>query len=62
VWALWLTAVATVALVAATGVLAGAAWRALAQLGVALDQLEEVKRDRHVQVLDQMGGDGRAAR
>jgi hypothetical protein len=53
--ALWLTALATVALVAVTGVLAGAAWRALAQLGVAIDQLEEVKRDRHVQVLDEMG-------
>jgi hypothetical protein len=53
--ALWLTAFATLALVAVTGVLAGAAWRALAQLEVAIDQLEEVKRDRHVQVLDEMG-------
>ena len=54
-WPLWMTALATVALVSATSVLASAAWRALAQLGLALEQLEEVKRDRHVQVLDEMG-------
>lgn len=51
----WITALATVALVAATGALAGAAWRALGQLRIAIDQLEEVKRDRHVEVLDEMG-------
>jgi hypothetical protein len=54
-FALWLTALATLALIAATALLAAAAWRALAQLRVALDQLEEVKRDRHVQVLAEMG-------
>jgi hypothetical protein len=36
-------------------VLATAAWKALAQLRIAIDQLEEVKRDRHVEVLDEMG-------
>jgi hypothetical protein len=51
----WLTALATLALVAVTGVLAAAAWRALDQLRIAIDQLEEVKRDRHVAVLDEMG-------
>jgi hypothetical protein len=51
----WLTALATVALVAVTGVLAAAAWRALDQLRIALDELEEVRRDRHVQVLDEIG-------
>jgi hypothetical protein len=51
----WLTALATLALVAVTGVLASAAWRALDQLRIAIDQLEEVKRDRHVDVLDEMG-------
>jgi hypothetical protein len=54
-WPLWVTAFAGVALVPVTGVLAGAAWRGLHQLEVAIDQLEEVKRDRHVQVLDEMG-------
>jgi siroheme synthase len=44
----WVTALAALALVAVTGVLAAAAWRALYQL-------EEVKRDRHVEVLDAMG-------
>jgi hypothetical protein len=53
--AAWLTALATLALVAVTGVLAAAAWRALDQLRIAIDQLEEVKRDRHVEVLDEMG-------
>lgn len=43
------------ALVAVTGMLAAAAWRALDQLRIAIDQLEEVKRDRHVEVLDEMG-------
>lgn len=51
----WITAFATVALVAVTGVLAAAAWRALDQLRIAIDQLDEVKRDRHVEVLDTMG-------
>lgn len=51
----WLTALATFALAAVTGVLAAAAWRALDQLRIAIDQLEEVKRDRHVDVLDAMG-------
>jgi hypothetical protein len=51
----WLTALATVALVAVTAVLAAAAWRALGQLRVAIEQLEEVKRDRHVEVLGEMG-------
>jgi hypothetical protein len=53
--AAWLTALATLALVAVTGVLAAAAWRALDRLRIAIDQLEEVKRDRHVEVLDEMG-------
>jgi hypothetical protein len=53
--AAWLTALATLALVTVTGVLAAAAWRALDQLRIAIDQLEEVKRDRHVAVLDEMG-------
>jgi hypothetical protein len=51
----WITAFATAALVAVTGALAAAAWRALDQLRIAIDQLEEVKRDRHVEVLDEMG-------
>jgi len=54
-FAVWMTAFATVVLAAATAVLAKAAWRALDQLRIAIDQLEEVKRDRHVQVLDEMG-------
>jgi hypothetical protein len=54
-FAAWLTALASVGLVVATAVLAAAAWRALDQLRIAIDQLEEVKRDRHVQVLDEMG-------
>jgi hypothetical protein len=53
--AAWLTALATLALVVVTAVLAAAAWRALDQLRIAIDQLEEVKRDRHVEVLDEMG-------
>jgi hypothetical protein len=51
----WLTALGTLALVAVTGLLAAAAWRALDQLRIAVDQFEEVKRDRHVEVLDAMG-------
>jgi hypothetical protein len=47
VW--WLFA-ATVALALVTGALATAAFKALEQLRVALQQLEEVRRDRHVQV------------
>jgi hypothetical protein len=41
IWAVWLTAIGTLTL-------AGAAWRAL-------NQLEETRRDRHVQILIAMG-------
>lgn len=54
-WATWVLAVATIALATATALLARAAWRALEQLRVALEQLEEVKRDRHVQVVSHLG-------
>jgi hypothetical protein len=53
--AIWVTAFATVGLAVVTAVLATAAWRALGQLRIAIDQLDEVKRDRHVEVLDEMG-------
>jgi hypothetical protein len=46
---------ATLLLATVTGVLAVAAFRALQQLSVAVEQLEEVKRDRHVQVFIEMG-------
>ncbi len=51
----WVLAGATIVLFVVTGVLAGAAIGALQQLGVALQQLAEVKRDRHVQVFSDMG-------
>jgi hypothetical protein len=47
-WATWVLAGATIALATATTVLAWAARRAL-------DQLREVKEDRHVQVFSDMG-------
>jgi hypothetical protein len=52
VW--WLFA-ATAALVGVTAVLAAAALTALRQLRVAVDQLDEVRRDRHVQVFSDLG-------
>jgi len=52
VW--WLVG-ATFALVAVTAGLAYAALRALGQLKLAVEQLDEVRRDRHVQVLSDFG-------
>jgi hypothetical protein len=51
----WLLAAGTLLLAGVTGVLALAAWRALGQLKVALEELDEIKRDRHVQVFSDMG-------
>jgi hypothetical protein len=51
----WFTGLATVGLVVATGTLAAAAWKALEQLKVARRQLEDVKRDREVQVFSDLG-------
>jgi hypothetical protein len=46
---------ATLGLATVTGCLAIAAFKALGQLSVAVEELEEVKRDRHVQVFSEMG-------
>src|SRR5438132_13803022 len=51
----WFLFAATVAVATVTGVLAIAAIRALRQLEVAVEQLDEVKRDRHVQVFSDLG-------
>jgi hypothetical protein len=51
----WFLFGATGMLAAVTAVLAIAAIRALQELGVAVEQLEEVKRDRHVQVFADLG-------
>jgi hypothetical protein len=58
----WFLFIATGVLALVTGALAWAAWKALGQLRVglqqlkvAVDQLEEIKRDRHVQVFTDMG-------
>jgi hypothetical protein len=51
----WFLFGATVALAVVTGGLATAAWLALRQLAVAVQELEEVKRDRHVQVFSDLG-------
>jgi hypothetical protein len=51
----WVLSGATLALVGVTAVLAYAAVRALGQLQTALQDLEEVKRDRHVQVFADWG-------
>jgi hypothetical protein len=46
---------ATAALAGVTGLLALAAWRALDQLKLARSQIEDAKRDRHVQVFSDLG-------
>jgi hypothetical protein len=46
---------ATAALAAVTTALAAAAVLALRQLGLAVEELEEVKRDRHVEVFSEFG-------
>src|SRR5262245_11491004 len=46
---------ATAALALVTTGLAVAAFRALRQLGLAVEELEEVKRDRHVEVFTEFG-------
>jgi hypothetical protein len=60
--ATWLIASGTFLLAGVTGVLAWAAWRALAQLhvgvqqlAVTVEQLAEAKKDRHIQVLADFG-------
>jgi hypothetical protein len=51
----WVLAGATIALAVVTAVLAIAAIRALKQLGFAIEELDEVKRDRHVQAFSDLG-------
>src|SRR5713101_5004691 len=58
----WFIAAGTFLLGGVTGVLAWAAWRALSQLNVAVqqlavtvEQLAEAKKDRHIQVLADFG-------
>jgi hypothetical protein len=55
VWASWFTAAATLALTCATAAVALAGFRALRQLRFAVEELEEVKKDRHVQVFADFG-------
>jgi hypothetical protein len=45
----------TLGLFIVTGVLARAAWKALDQLRVAIEEIEEVRKDRHVQVFSDLG-------